>query len=284
MVDDFRRGAESMGERASAARDAVNGRARDAREAMGERVDAAKEAAGERATAAREAVNERALAAREATAEAIAAVKPKLRGVSHEWAFFVSLVFGAALIFFAKTPKATLAVAVYAVSLSALLGTSALYHRVNWKRPNVRRWMRRLDHSMIFFLIAGTYTPFALIVMQGAFATAILVAVWVGAIAGAIVEMVWIGHPKWVSAATYLAIGWVAAVAFPQLWDTLGPGGALLLVGGGLLYTAGAVVYAIQRPDPNPAIFGYHEVFHAFVIAAAVVHFSVIAFFALPHA
>ncbi|HVV90191.1 MAG TPA: hemolysin III family protein [Solirubrobacterales bacterium] len=295
MVDDFRRGAESMGERASAAREAMNERARDAREAMGERVDAAKEAAaervdaarevaGERATAAREAVNERALAAKEATAEAIAAVKPRLRGVSHEWAFFVSLVFGAALIFFAKTPKATLAVAIYAVSLSALLGTSALYHRVNWKRPKVRTWMRRLDHSMIFFLIAGTYTPFALIVMHGAFATAILVAVWVGAIAGAIVEMVWIGHPKWVSAATYLAIGWVAAVAFPQLWDTLGPGGALLLIGGGLLYTAGAIVYATQRPDPNPAIFGYHEVFHAFVIAAAVVHFSVIAFFALPHA
>jgi hemolysin III len=284
MVEDFRRGAESMGERASAARDAMNERARDAREAVGERVDAAKEAAGERATAAREAVNERALAAKEATAEALAAVKPRLRGVSHEWAFFVSLAFGAALIFFAKTPKATLAVAIYAVSLSALLGTSALYHRVDWKRPNVRRWMRRLDHSMIFFLIAGTYTPFALIVMHGTLATAILVAVWVGAIAGAIVEMVWIGHPKWVSATVYLAIGWVAAVAFPQLWDTLGPGGALLLVGGGLLYTAGAVVYATQRPDPNPAIFGYHEVFHAFVIAAALVHFSVIAFFALPHA
>jgi hemolysin III len=284
MVDDFRRGAESMGERASAAREAVNGRARDAREAMGGRVDAAREAAGERATAAREAVNERALAAREATAEAIAAVKPKLRGVSHEWAFFVSLVFGAALIFFAKTPKATLAVAVYAVSLSALLGTSALYHRVDWKRPSVRTWMRRLDHSMIFFLIAGTYTPFALIVMHGAIATAVLVFVWVGAIAGAIVEMVWIGHPKWVSATVYLSIGWVAAVAFPQLWNTLGPAGALLLVGGGLLYTMGAVVYAVQRPDPNPAIFGYHEVFHAFVIAAALMHFAVIAFYALPKA
>ena len=106
----------------------------------------------------------------------------------------------------------------------------------------------------------------------------------VGAIAGAIVEMVWIGHPKWVSATVYLTIGWVAAVAFPQLWETLGPGGALLLVTGGILYTAGAVVYATQRPDPNPAIFGYHEVFHAFVIAAAVVHFSVIAFWALPKA
>jgi hemolysin III len=144
--------------------------------------------------------------------------------------------------------------------------------------------MRRLDHSMIFFLIAGTYTPFALIVMHGALATAILVVVWVGAIAGAIVEMVWIGHPKWVSALVYLSIGWVAVAAFPELWDALGPVGALLLAGGGLLYTAGAVVYATQRPDPNPAIFGYHEVFHAFVIAAAAIQFAVIAFWALPHA
>jgi hemolysin III len=295
MVDDLRRGAESMGERASAAGDAMNERAiaakeaateraREAREAVNEAARDAREAVGGRAIAAKEAATERAVAAKEATAEAIAAVKPKLRGVSHEWAFFASLVFGAALIFFAKTPKATLAAAIYAVSLSALLGTSALYHRVDWKRPNVRTWMRRLDHSMIFFLIAGTYTPFALLVMHGPLATAILVAVWVGAIAGAIVEMVWIGHPKWVSAAVYLTIGWVAAVAFPQLWETLGPGGALLLAGGGLLYTAGAVVYATQRPDPNPAIFGYHEVFHAFVIAAAVLQFSVIAFWALPKA
>jgi hemolysin III len=284
MVDDFRRGAESVGERASAARDAMNERAVAAREAAGERATAAKEAAGERATAAKEAMGERVDAAKEATAEALAAVKPKLRGVSHEWAFFISLVFGAALIFFAKTPKATLAVAIYAVSLSALLGTSALYHRVNWKRPSVRTWMRRLDHSMIFFLIAGTYTPFALLVMHGTLATAILVVVWAGAIGGAIVEMVWIGHPKWVSATVYLAIGWVAVAAFPELWNSLGPLGASLLAGGGLLYTAGAVVYATQRPDPNPAIFGYHEVFHAFVIAAALLHFSVIAFFALPHA
>jgi len=280
MVDDFRHGAESMGERANAAREAMNERAAAAKEAATERASAAKEVATERAVAAREAAVERIDAAKEATAEAIAAVKPKLRGVSHEWAFFVSLVLGVALIVVAKTPKATLAVAIYAVSLSALLGTSALYHRVNWKRPNVRAWMRRLDHTMIFFLIAGTYTPFALIVMHGTIATAVLIFVWVGAIAGAIVEMVWIGHPKWVSATVYLTIGWVAAIAFPQLWDTLGPGGALLLVGGGLLYTAGAVVYATQRPNPSPAIFGYHEVFHAFVIAAALVHFSVIAFFA----
>lgn len=247
MAEDLRRSAERMGERASAAREAM----------------------GERATAAK---------------EAIAAVKPKLRGVSHEWAFFMSLGFGAALIILAETPKATLAVAIYAISLSALFGTSALYHRVNWRRPQVRQWMRRLDHSMIFFLIAGTYTPFALLVLNGTLAMAILVVVWIGAIAGAIVEMIWIDHPKWASALIYLSLGWVAAVAFPELWSSMGIGGTLLVAAGGLLYTAGAVVYAVQRPNPNPAIFGYHEIFHLLVIAAAVAHFSAVAFFALPSA
>jgi hemolysin III len=212
-----------------------------------------------------------------------AIVKPKLRGVSHEWAFFVSLGLGAALILLAKTPKATLAVAIYAISLSALFGTSALYHRVEWRRPNVRQWMRRLDHSMIFFLIAGTYTPFALLVLNGAIADAILAVVWIGAVAGAVVEMIWIHHPKWVGALIYLTLGWVAVIAFPELWSQLGVAGTLLIAAGGLLYTAGAVVYATQRPNPNPAIFGYHEVFHLFVIAAAIAHFSAVAFFALPH-
>jgi hemolysin III len=262
MVEDLRKGAERMGERASAARGA-----------MGDRASAAKGAMGDRATAAKE-----------ATADAIALVKPKLRGVSHEWAFFLSLGFGVALIILAKTPKATLAVAIYAVSLSGLFGTSALYHRVNWTRPQVRLWMRRLDHSMIFFLIAGTYTPFALLVLQGPLADAILAVVWIGAIAGAIVEMVWIDHPKWVGALIYLSLGWVAVAAFPALWADMGVAGALLVAAGGLLYTAGAVVYATQRPNPSPAIFGYHEVFHLFVIAAAVAHFSAVAFFALPHA
>jgi hemolysin III len=225
---------------------------------------------------------QKAESAREVASEAIAAVKPRLRGVSHQWAFVVSLAAGAALILAAKTPRATLAVAIYAASLSALLGTSALYHRVNWTRPNVRRWMRRLDHSMIFFLIAGTYTPFALLVLHGALADAILVVVWVGAIAGAIVEMVWIEHPKWVAAVIYMSLGWVAAVAFPQLWTDIGVTGTLLIAAGGLLYTAGAVVYATQRPDPNPRVFGYHEIFHAFVILAAAAHFAAIAFFALP--
>ncbi len=227
---------------------------------------------------------ETAESAREVASEAIAAVKPKLRGVSHEWAFFLSLGFGAALIILAKTPKATLAVGIYAVSLSALFGTSALYHRVNWTRPQVRQWMRRLDHSMIFLLIAGTYTPFALLVLHGALSSAILVVVWIGAIAGTIVEMVWIDHPKWVAAIIYLSLGWVAVVAFPELWTSIGVAGTMLVAAGGLLYTAGAVVYATQRPNPNPAVFGYHEVFHLLVIAAAVAHFSAVAFYALPHA
>lgn len=248
MAEDLRRGAERMGERASAAR----------------------EAAVERAGAARDA--------------AIAAVKPRLRGVSHEWAFFLSLGFGVALILLAKTPEATVAVAIYAVSLSALFGTSALYHRVNWRRPNVRIWMRRLDHSMIFFLIAGTYTPFALLVLNGPLADAVLAVVWIGAIAGAVVEMVWIHHPKWVAALIYLALGWVAVVAFPELWTEMGIAGTMLVAAGGLLYTAGAVVYATQRPNPSPATFGYHEIFHLLVIAAAVAHFSAVAFFALPQA
>jgi hemolysin III len=227
---------------------------------------------------------ETAESAREVASEAIAAVKPRLRGVSHQWAFVVSLFLGAALILAAKTPKATLAVAIYAVSLSALLGTSALYHRVNWTRPEARKWMRRLDHSMIFFLIAGTYTPFALLVLHGALAEAVLVVVWIGALAGAAVEMIWIDHPKWVAALIYMSLGWVAAVAFPELWNAMGVGGTLLVAAGGLLYTAGAVVYATQRPDPNPRVFGYHEVFHLFVILAAAAHFAAIAFFALPAA
>jgi hemolysin III len=271
VVDQFRKGAERMGERAGAARDAMGERASATRDAMGERADAAKEAMGERVDAAKD-----------AAADAIAAVKPRLRGVSHEWAFFVSLVLGVGLIIAADTPKETLALAIYAVSLSALFGTSALYHRVNWQSPGARRWMRRLDHSMIFLLIAGTYTPFALLVLNGTLATAILIAVWAGALAGTIVEMIWIEAPKWVTAIIYLSLGWVAVVAFPELWSDLGVGGTLLVAAGGLLYTAGAVVYATQRPDPNPAVFGYHEVFHLFVILAAAAQFAAIAFFALP--
>lgn len=291
MENERKSGSERANDRLTAAREAASER----REAVGERATAAREAMGERATAARGAIGESAVAAREATAdsvaaakgaaaEAIAAVKPRLRGVSHEWAFFTSLGLGVALIAAAaaRGATATIAVAIYAASLSALLGTSALYHRVNWKRPAVRQWMRRLDHSMIFVLIAGTYTPFALLVLNGPLADAILIVVWIGAVVGSIVEMLWIDHPKWVGALIYLSLGWVAVAAFPQMAQTMGLVGILLVAGGGLLYTGGAVVYATQRPNPSPKVFGYHEIFHLLVIAAAAAHFCAVAFYALP--
>lgn len=220
--------------------------------------------------------------AREIAAEAIEKVKPKLRGVSHEWAFFVSLVAGAILVVAADGTRATIAVAIYAGSLSALLGTSALYHRVDWKRPKVRRWMRRLDHSMIFVLIAGTVTPFLVLVLDGPFADALLVAIWAAALVGIVVQLIWIEAPKWVTALIYLSVGWIAALAFPAIVSDAGLGAGALIALGGVLYTAGAVVYARQRPDPRPATFGYHEIFHLLVILAAASQFAAVAIYALP--
>jgi hemolysin III len=210
--------------------------------------------------------------------------KPRLRGVSHQWAFYVSLALGAALVAAAEAGQPRLAAAVYAVSVAALFGTSALYHRITWASRAARRWMKRLDHSMIFFLIAGTYTPFALLVLDGALATGILVVVWSGALAGILMKLVWIDAPKALVAILYLALGWVAVAAFPTLLDELGITGTALVAVGGLLYTAGALVYAFQRPNPAPAVFGYHEVFHALVILAAALQYAVIAFYVIPGA
>ncbi|MGH2744062.1 MAG: PAQR family membrane homeostasis protein TrhA [Thermoleophilaceae bacterium] len=210
--------------------------------------------------------------------------KPRLRGVSHQWAFFCSLVTGVALVIAAPAGRPTVACVIYALSVAALFGTSALYHRVTWPTPSARRWMRRLDHSMIFVLIAGTYTPFALLVLEGTLATVILVVVWAGALGGVVLKLVWIDAPKAVVAGLYVMLGWVAVVAFPELLDGLGVTSTVLLAAGGVLYTAGAVVYALGRPDPAPAVFGYHEIFHALVIAAASLQYAVVAFFVLPGA
>ncbi|MDP9384297.1 MAG: hemolysin III family protein [Actinomycetota bacterium] len=208
-----------------------------------------------------------------------ALVKPRLRGVLHQWAFFASLGLGPVLVLAASGGRETLAASIYAGSVAALLGTSALYHRVNWSRAAARRWMRRADHAMIFVLIAGTYTPFGLLVLEGALATAILIAVWSGAAAGIILQLVWVDAPKWVSSLVYVVLGWVAVFAFPGLLDGIGVLGTLLVAAGGLLYTVGAVVYARGRPDPAPAVFGYHEVFHALVIVAAALQYAAIAFY-----
>jgi len=203
--------------------------------------------------------------------------------VSHQIAFFVSLLSGAALIAFAPGGTTRLEVAVYAASLSGLLGVSALLHRRDWP-PKARRVLRRVDHSMIFVLIAGTYTPIAGTVLHGSPRTAVLLTVWIGALAGVAFTVAWIDAPKWVAALPYVALGWVAVVAAPQLVDGIGVDGFALIALGGVLYTVGAIVYARKRPDPAPTVFGYHEVFHAFVIAAAAAHYAVIAAYVLPSA
>jgi hemolysin III len=208
-------------------------------------------------------------------------VKPRLRGVSHRWAFFASLFAGVALILVAPSKRAVAAGMVYALSLSALFGVSALYHEVTWSVP-VRRRMRRLDHSMIFLLIAGTYTPFGVLVLPGTLALVVLAVVWGGALLGMVLNMVWIDAPKWFSAIVYISLGWVVVVAFPEFVSQLGATATGLIVLGGVLYSAGAAVYALKRPDPVPEVFGYHEVFHALVIAAAVAHYAVVAFYVLP--
>jgi hemolysin III len=213
-------------------------------------------------------------------------LKPRLRGVSHQYAFFVSLACGVGLILAASGGRARAAAAIYAGAVSALLGTSALYHRVTW-RPRARRWMRRLDHSMIFVLIAGTYTPVALLALSGSLGRTVLIVVWAGAGAGVLFKLVWIDAGrspvgKWLFAGVYLALGWVSLAVFGQLPGAIGWLGVAGLAVGGLLYTAGAVIYATGRPNPVPGVFGYHEVFHALVIAAAALHYAVIAFAVVP--
>jgi hemolysin III len=208
-------------------------------------------------------------------------LKPRLRGVLHEYGFFVSLFCGVALILAASDGRARVAAAIYAGAVSGLLGTSALYHRVTW-RPRARRRMRRLDHSMIFVLIAGTYTPVALLALKGSLASTVLIVLWAGALGGVIFKLLWIDAPKWLFAAVYVALGLVTAAVFGELPSAIGWLGAGGLAAGGLLYVIGAVVYASGRPNPWPKVFGYHEVFHTLVLVAAAVQYAVIAFAVLP--
>ena len=208
-------------------------------------------------------------------------VKPRLRGVFHEVAFFVSLVSGAALVWAAPTAGSKLVMVVYAASISLLFGVSALFHRHTWG-PVGRRRMRRADHSTIFIAIAGSYTAVAGIALTGWARTTVLCIVWGGAVVGITLRQAWLDAPKWVIALPYVMVGWAAVAVLPQLYRALGGTGFALLLAGGLAYSAGALVYARKRPDPVPGVFGYHEVFHACTIVGAVLHFVVIAWFVLP--
>jgi hemolysin III len=186
-----------------------------------------------------------------ATAPSEVQVRPRLRGAFHQYAFFASLASGTVLVLLAATTttKASVAAAIYAASVSALFGVSALYHRVTWTTA-ARRRMRRLDHAMIFLLIAGTYTPVGLLVLQGMLATVVLTVVWGGALAGIVLELAWTTAPRWLGGTVYLALGWVAVVAMPQLFARLGMTGGLLLVAGGLVYSAGRPCTPCAAPTP----------------------------------
>jgi hemolysin III len=204
-----------------------------------------------------------------------------LRGLSHAGAFVVSVPLGLALVLDADTGLGVAAAIVFATSVATMFGASALYHCLNWPEAK-RRWLRRIDHVGVYGLIAGTYTPIGLLVLRGDWKPVVLGIVWGGALVAVLLKFVWLDAPKWLAAAIGIALGWVGVVVFPQLIDRIGLTGSLLVFAGGLAYTAGALVYAFRRPNPYPAVFGYHEIFHVLVIAAVALQYSAVAFYVLP--
>jgi hemolysin III len=206
---------------------------------------------------------------------------PRLRGVFHQYAFFAALVAGVGLVVLADGYLERFAVWVYAAALAAMFGASALYHRFPWRSATARLRARRLDHAMIFVFIAGTYAPIALLAFSGPLRVVVLASVWGGAALGVVIELYWIHAPRWVSAIAYLAVGWIGIIALPQFFSALGVAAAVLLIVGAGLYTIGAVAYATTWPNPFPATFGFHEVFHLLVVAAAVVQFAAVSLLVL---
>jgi hemolysin III len=207
--------------------------------------------------------------------------RPRMRGWLHYWSFYVSLATGATLIALAGSTVsglAALATSVYVATVLGLFGVSALYHRHTWQDPRVRVWMKRLDHSMIFLFIAGTYTPFALLAMDPPTGHVVLAVVWGGALAGVALKMLWPHAPRWLGVPIYIALGYVAIFVLPQLLHHAGVAALVLLLAGGLLYTIGAIFYATRWPNPWPKTFGHHEFFHAATVLAALCHYIAIWF------
>ena len=203
------------------------------------------------------------------------AARPRLRGWLHLWAFAVSVAAGTVLVWVTAATRGTeagLATGIYALTVCLLFGTSAVYHRVRWSRASRHAMLARLDHSMIFVFIAGTYTPFALLAMPEDAGQAVLAIVWFGALGGVLLKTTWITAPRWLSVPLYIALGWVAVFVLPDLLEHGGAAAVVLLLVGGLIYTAGGIVYGVKRPDPWPLTFGYHEVFHLATVVAAACH------------
>lgn len=206
---------------------------------------------------------------------------PRLRGVSHAVASGAAVAAAVVVVALAPTARTTVALAVYGAGLIALFGGSGLYHR--WPGPpRFKPLLQRIDHSTIYVFIAASYTPIAVVLLHGALAWMILVVAWAGAAAGVAFTLGWIHAPRAVIAGSYLALGWIAVLALPQLLHVLTLVPLILLGAGGLLYSAGAIVYATQRPDPWPRTFGFHEVFHVLVIVAAAAQYVAIAGWVLP--
>ena len=214
--------------------------------------------------------------------EVVVRVKPRLRGVFHELGFYCALAVGPAAILTADPGKGRAAAAIFSGCVAACFGASALYHRPTWT-PRARAWLARLDHVGVYLLIAGSYAPFGLLVLSPAWAVPVLAVVWGGALLAILLKLFWLRSPKWLSALFGLALGWVGAAAFSQLLK-LPTAAIVLVVVAGLLYTAGAVVYALRRPDPAPQLFGYHELFHVLTLAAVAVEYVAVVFFVLPRA
>lgn len=204
-----------------------------------------------------------------------------LRGVFHQVGFSAALVAGTLLIVGADGARRHVAAAVFAGAVAGCFGVSALYHRITWT-PGLRLWMRRVDHAGVYLLIAGTYTPICLLVLRGDWRLIVLPTVWACAAAAAIFKFVWVDAPKWLAAALGVMLGWAGVAILPQLATRLNPAAVALLGVGGLIYTAGAMVYARRRPDPVPAVFGYHELFHVLTLIAVSCQYVAIAFFVIP--
>jgi hemolysin III len=210
-------------------------------------------------------------------------VIPRLRGVIHAYSFFVAAVAAVVLVALAPTDRARVAAGIYGLGLCALFAASGLYHRWRW-HPRWKPLLRRVDHSTIYVFIAATSTPIALLVLSGTIQLIVLLSVWIGAGLGVAFALAWIDAPRLLTAGTYLAVGWAGAVAVPQILREVGVAPFVLFLVGGLLYSAGATIYAARRPDPWPRTFGFHELFHLLVVAAAIVHFIAMAAWVVPYA
>jgi hemolysin III len=199
-------------------------------------------------------------------------IKPHLRGWLHAGTFPLSVAAGIVLVVLAPTTQAKVSTAIFAVTACLLFGVSAIYHRGSWS-PRTFILLKRLDHANIFLIIAGTYTPFSVMLLPEGKARTLLTIVWVGAIVGVLFRVLWVHAPRWLYVPAYLALGWAAVAYLPSFFAHGSVAVVVLVIVGGALYTFGGIVYGIQRPDPSPRWFGFHEVFHALTVAAFIAHY-----------